>query len=189
MSAETTAFTASATGTAAMHNPREIVLSDSSTYAPLGIVACVFGGSIAAGAGLLTDGWYSVPLLVVGVLLIALGVAIGVLHRVQGAARLRITERGLIHSIGDEERVLPKEVITGIGLLRPRGGPAELSVWYDTAKVGELPKPLRHFERERGRLRLGVVMDEVGGMSQRRVREIREYVQRHRLGEWRNRRL
>lgn len=165
----------------------EIVLRDSSVYAPLGIVALVLAGGVAIGAGVMTDGWYSTPLIVVGVLLIGLAITIGVLNWAHGAARLRLTPRGLIHSIGDREYVLPVEAIEGIGLFRTRGGFPELSLWYDRAQIPELPKQLRPLEKQPGRLRLAIVTDEVGGMYKRQVKEIREYVQAHRLAQWRNR--
>jgi hypothetical protein len=170
-------------------SPREIVLEDNSSYAVLSIVGLPLAGAIAAGAGLLTDGWYSIPLIVVGALLILLGAGIGVSRLVQGTVRLRLTERGLVYSIGSKEELVPAEAIEGVGLLRPQGpGAGQLTLWYDRARLPELPKGLRRREREPGQLRLAMVMDEVGCMSQDRVKEIRTFVQAHRLGEWRNRR-
>jgi hypothetical protein len=168
--------------------PREVVLEDNSSYAVLSIVGLPLAGAIAVGAGILTQGWYSIPLAVIGVLLVLLGIGIGVTRRVQGAVRLRLTEHGLIYSIGDKEEIVPADAIEGIGLLRPLGrGASQLTLWYDRAKLPELPKGLRRRERQSGQVRLAMVMDEVGCMSQNRVAEIRTFVQTHRLGEWRNR--
>jgi hypothetical protein len=169
-------------------NSSEVVLEDNSTNAVLSIVGLPLAAAIAVGGGLLTDGWYSIPLVVVGALLLLLGVGIGASRLVQGAARLRLTERGLIYSIGDKEEIVPAEAIEGVGLLRPLGkGASELTLWYDPVKLPHLPKGLQRRERGPGRIRLAMVMDEVGCMSQGRIKEIRTFVQAHRLGEWRNR--
>jgi hypothetical protein len=173
-------------------NSREIVLADNSVHAPVVVVGLVLAGAVAFGAGVTNDGWWPVPLMVAGGLLVLLGVAIAVMQRVQGARRLLLTRRGLVYSLGEKEQVIPTDAIEGIGLLRTKGGMGitELTLWYDTAAIPRLPKGLHHFERRPGQVRLAVVTDEVGsgGLSTQDVREIRKYVQTHRLGEWRNRR-
>jgi hypothetical protein len=173
-------------------NSREIVLMDGSVHAPVTVVGLVLVGAVAVGAGVMTDGWWPIPLMVIGALLALLGVAIAVMQRVRGAGRLVLTQRGLVYSLGEKEQLVPKEAIEGVGLLRGEGalGITELTLWYDTAAIPQLPKGLHHFARRPGRIRLAVVTDDVAsaGLSLQDVKEVRKYVQANGLGEWRNRR-
>ncbi|TDB82950.1 hypothetical protein E1264_30415 [Actinomadura sp. KC216] len=167
--------------------PLEVVLENSAKQVPLVFGACIVIGGAAAWWGNEQGGWVAICLFALaGVVLAYLVYVTQSLLRV-GPSKLMLTSEGLVYRVGGKRNVVPPEAIEAVGLVRARKGPAELMLWYDLSRMADVPKNIRRRETAPGQIRLAVVMDERNFFPPERVKEVRELVQAHRLGEWRNR--
>lgn len=166
---------------------REIVFHDGTKGVPLTFGACIVIGSGATWIGLAVDGWPAICMFVLAGLLLAFVLYVTQSLLRVGPSKLLLTPQGLVSKVGGKLDVLPPEAIQAVGLIRHKGAPAELMLWYDSSRLPEVPKNISRRESAPGQIRLAYVMDERQFFPPHRVKEVRELVQAHGLGEWRNR--
>lgn len=167
--------------------PQEVVFQNGAKDVPLVFGACIVIGGGAAGAGFVLDGVAAISLFAVAGLLLAYMLYVTQSLLRVGPSKLLLTPQGLVSRVGGKRDVVPPGAIDAIGLVRHKRGPAELILWYDPSRMPEVPKNIRRRESAPGQIRLAHVMDERNFFPPQRVKEVRELVQAHGLGEWRNR--
>ncbi|MFI0407765.1 hypothetical protein [Actinomadura sp. 3N508] len=167
--------------------PQEVVFENTAKGLPLvfGSLIIIAGG--ATWLGLRLGGWVGICLFVVAGLLLTLMVYITQSMLRVGPSMLLLTPEGLVYKVGGKRDVVPPEAIEAVGLVRRKDVGANLILWFDASRMPEVPKNIRRREKPPGQIVLTVVMDERDSFPPERVREVRELVQAHGLGEWRNR--
>ncbi|MFI0350671.1 hypothetical protein [Actinomadura sp. 9N407] len=178
-----------------MSHPEGLFLDKDSQPSILSAVGVFLGGVAAGVLAYFVGGWIGIVIAVFAALLAAAGVAIflGTRHP-EWYQRTMLTERGLIQSHkGKQTEVVPVEAIEAVGLHVRFEELVQLVLWYDRSMVTELPFAWRIAEFSPGVLRLDVVNPELkkrqmGYLGLADVREVREFVEAHGLGEWRHER-
>lgn len=156
---------------------------------PLVFGSCIVIGGGAVWLGIRQDGWLAIFLFAIAALVLVYVVYVTQSLLRVGPSKLSLTPKGLVYKVGGKWDLVPSEAIEAVGLVRHRGAgvPAELLLWYDPSRMAEVPKNIRRRETAPGQIRLAHVMDERNFFPPHRVKEVRELVQAHGLGEWRNR--
>lgn len=157
-----------------------------------GQTAVIVGAFAGVIGGVLLDGPFSYAAFGLAVLcwiIIGLWVFAMVKFRNPGADRVSLDHRGLVcrSTTKNIEFIIPGSAIEAVGVVR---GPhsSEVRLWYDEQAFPGPPPMVRHLRINPGELRLLHVGDDPGFVPYENVGKIREFVQRHQIAEWRNRR-
>jgi hypothetical protein len=168
---------------------REVVLYNGSEGLPLVFGTCVVIGGGAAALGVVLGGWVAICLYAATALVLVYVVYVTQSLLRVGPSMLMLTPEGLVSRIAGKRDVVPPDAIEAVGLVRhkQKGHPAELLLWYAPSRMPDVPKNIRRREARPGQIRLAHVSDDRNFFPPHRVKEVREFVQAHELGEWRNR--
>ncbi|WP_030173567.1 hypothetical protein [Spirillospora albida] len=161
--------------------------------------ALAFGGGTVACVvvGILVGGGASIALFAAAVLLFMLTVVtvVGLKHP-EWYLRSFLTVDGFVRTAKGKQDLIPAAAIKAVGL-NSEGVVTELVVWCDTELLPEAPGYWKYRkDRVPGTIVLGLVdLGPVnpdgavrGGFSLRRVQEIRAFIEKHGIAEWRNER-